>query len=72
MGEKIQAKCALCGKTMVGHEGEEEGQKVTIIEEIIDGSHYVFDREECVVMFKKFGLVYGSNFYADLCEMPSS
>jgi hypothetical protein len=72
MAGKIQAKCALCGKTFVGREVEEEGQKVTIIKEIIDGSHYVFDREECVVMFKKFGLVYGSYFYADLCEMPSS
>jgi hypothetical protein len=72
MAKKIQAKCALCGKTFVGCEGEEEGQKVTIIEEIIDGSHYVFDTEECVIMFKKFGLVYGSYFYADLCEMPSS
>ncbi len=37
MAEKIQAKCALCGKTLVGREGEEEGQKVTVIKEIIDG-----------------------------------
>jgi len=71
--EKIQTKCALCGKTLVERGGEHEGEeKVTVIEEIIDGSHYLFDKEECAIMFKKFGLVYGNNFYADLCEMPSS
>jgi len=67
--EKIQTKCALCGKALVGQEVE---KKITVIEEIVDGSHYLFDTEECVIMFKKFGLVYGNNFYADLCEMPSS
>jgi hypothetical protein len=68
---KIQTKCALCGKTLLGRGGEEE-EKVTVIEEIVNGTHYLFDTEECSIMFKKFGLVYGNNFYADLCEMPSS
>jgi hypothetical protein len=67
---KIHTKCALCGKTLLGR-GEEE-EKVTVIEEIVNGTHYLFDTEECSIMFKKFGLVYGNNFYADLCEMPSS
>jgi hypothetical protein len=69
----IQTKCALCGKTLLGRgEGGEEEEKVTVIEEIVNGTHYLFDTEECSIMFKKFGLVYGNNFYADLCEMPSS
>ena len=67
--KKIQTKCALCGKTLVEGEAEE---KVTVIEEIVDGSRYMFDTKECAIMFKKFGLVYGNNFFADLCEMPSS
>jgi hypothetical protein len=71
--EKKQPKCALCGKTLSGGGGgEEEKEKVRVIEEIVDGSHYLFDTEECAIMFKKFGLVYGNNFYADLCEMPPS
>ena len=70
---KIQTKCALCGKTLLGRGGGgEEEEKVTVIEEIVNGTHYLFDSEECSIMFKKFGLVYGNNFYADLCEMPSS
>jgi hypothetical protein len=70
---KIQTKCALCGKTLLGQEeGEEAEEKVTVIEEIVNGTHYLFDTEECSIMFKKFGLVYGNNFYADLCEMPPS
>jgi hypothetical protein len=72
INEKIQAKCALCGKTLLGGGGEEEKEKFMVIEEIVDGSHYLFDTEECAIMFKKFGLVYGNNFYADLCEMPPS
>ena len=68
--KKIQTKCALCGKALVGQGGKEGEEKVTVIEEIVDGSHYLFDSEECSIMFKKFGLVYGNNFYADLCEMP--
>jgi hypothetical protein len=71
--EKKQTKCALCGKTLLGRGGgEEEKEKVMVIKEIVDGSHYMFDTEECAIMFKKFGLVYGNNFYADLCEMPPS
>ena len=69
---KIQTKCALCGKTLLGRREGGEEEKVTVIEEIVDGSHYLFDTEECSIMFKKFGLVYGNNFYADLCEMPPS
>ena len=71
--EKKQTKCALGGKSLLGRGGgEEEKEKVMVIEEIVDGSHYLFDTEECAIMFKKFGLVYGNNFYADLCEMPQS
>jgi hypothetical protein len=74
IGEKIQTRCALYGKTLLGRGagGGEEKEKVMVIEEVVDGSHYLFDTEECAIMFKKFGLVYGNNFYADLCEMPQS
>jgi hypothetical protein len=72
--EKKQTRCALCGKSLLGRGGgaEEEKEKVMVIEEVVDGSHYMFDTEECAIMFKKFGLVYGNNFYADLYEMPPS
>jgi hypothetical protein len=46
-------KCALCGKTIVSKE---------IIMEIIDNTSYTFDTNDCVLMFKKFRGIYGSDF----------
>jgi hypothetical protein len=50
-----RAACALCGKSI------RQGAKIM---EEIDGELYAFDRQECVVMLKKFKSVYGSSFLA--------
>jgi len=55
MGQKSQIQCALCGKTILGKE------KKTIMEKIDDKS-YTFDTNDCVLMFKKFRGVYGTDF----------
>ena len=47
-------KCVLCGKTINSKE---------IIVEIIDDTNYTFDTNDCVLMFKKFRGVYGSDFF---------
>jgi len=41
-----------------------------IIDEVIDGTRHLFDTKDCVIIFKKFGVVYGSTFYDDMCEIP--
>lgn len=60
-GRKSQIKCALCGKTIVSNEKEKPTEKQRIVE-IIDGTRYIFDTNDCVLMFKKFRGVYGSDF----------
>jgi len=72
---KAQDKCALCGKPLAKaqvreREGKEEN--VTLVDEIVDGSHYLFDTKDCATIFKKFGVVYGSNFYEDICEISQN
>jgi hypothetical protein len=69
---KAQDKCALCGKPLAkaqAREGDGKEENIKIIDEIIDGSHYLFDTKDCATIFKKFGGVYGSNFYEDICEI---
>ena len=69
---KAQDKCALCGKPLAKaqvREGEGKEENITLVDEIIDGSHYLFDTKDCATIFKKFGVVYGSNFYEDICEI---
>lgn len=41
-----------------------------IIDEVIDGARHLFDTKDCATIFKKFGVVYGSTFYDDMCEIP--
>ena len=69
---KMQGKCALCGKPLdkarKGGEGK-IGNIITIDEIIIDGQKYLFDTKDCATIFKRFGVVYGSNFYSDMCEI---
>jgi hypothetical protein len=61
-------KCVMCGKALIrdNHENKKHQQKnstaPTVIVEQIDGSSYTFDTADCVLMFKKFKDVYGSNF----------
>ena len=53
--EKSSSKCALCGKR--------ERYKETITE-IIDGTSYTFDSNDCVLIFKKFRSVYGPDLFS--------
>ena len=72
---KAQDKCALCGKPLAKaqvREGEGKEENITLVDEIIDGSHYLFDTKDCATIFKKFGVVYGSNFYEDICEISQN
>jgi hypothetical protein len=43
----------MCGKAVQG------GKQIV---ERIDGIEYVFDKDECALMFKKFKSVYGTDF----------
>jgi hypothetical protein len=72
---KAQDKCALCGKPLAKaqvreREGKEEN--ITLVDEIVDGSHYLFDTKDCATIFKKFGVVYGSNFYEDISQISQN
>ena len=51
--------CSLCGKTI-----DKELQKEAI-REIIDGTSYTFDTNDCMLMFKKFGTVYEGNLFSE-------
>jgi hypothetical protein len=72
---KAQDKCALCGKPLAKaqvreREGKEEN--ITLVDELVDGSHYLFDTKDCATIFKKFGVVYGSNFYEDISQISQN
>ena len=54
-----RGKCALCGKTFIE---PKEGEKSSIIQEVIDGTPYRFDTMDCIPMFKRFRSVYGNDF----------
>jgi len=59
MTRRLPVKCALCGKTIVS---EERSDKVKVVE-MIDGRSYTFDSNHCMLLFKKFRAVYGSNLF---------
>lgn len=72
---KAQDKCALCGKPLAKaqlREAEGKEENITSVDEVIDGSHYLFDTKDCATIFKKFGIVYGNNFYEDICEISQN
>ena len=46
--------CILCGRTT----------ESKIVEEV-GGRNYVFDRQQCVLLFKKLQKVYGNDFFDD-------
>jgi two-component system, OmpR family, sensor histidine kinase VicK len=54
-----RGKCALCGRTFTE---PKEGEKSSIIQEVIDGTPYKFDTMDCIPMFKRFRSVYGNDF----------
>jgi two-component system, OmpR family, sensor histidine kinase VicK len=56
--DQQQNKCALCGKLVK----EQQGDKSAIHTEVIDGTSYTFDKNECVLMFKRLRSVYGAEF----------
>ena len=47
--------CAMCGKKII------ELKKQVLIEKI-DDTNYVFDSEDCALIFKRFRSLYGSSF----------
>ena len=53
--EKSRIRCSVRVKNIIN---ERRKEKV----EIINGTSYTFDSNECVLMFKKFRCVYGSDF----------
>jgi two-component system, OmpR family, sensor histidine kinase VicK len=55
---KQRSQCALCGKTIL----DVQEQEPSILIEAIGGVCYVFDTNECVLMFKRFRSVYGDQF----------
>jgi hypothetical protein len=68
---KAQGRCALCGKSLdKARRGGRKEENIMIIDEVIDGTRHLFDSKDCATIFKKFGVVYGSTFYDDMCEIP--
>ena len=53
--EEKQDTCAMCGKTI-------KEQKKQILVEKIDDANYIFDSEDCALIFKRFRSLYGNNF----------
>ena len=51
--------CSLCGKTIEGLS--------SIINEVIEGRHYTFDSDDCILMFKKLESVYGKEHFMIEC-----
>ncbi len=60
--KEIHSKCALCGKSASG-QGES-----TWIQEVIGGTSYTFDTQDCLNMFKRFKSVYGDEFKGFLAQ----
>jgi hypothetical protein len=58
--KKSEITCALCGTVIIGKDQTENQEKIIV--EIIDDTHYTFDSNDCVLMFKKFRNVYGTPF----------
>jgi hypothetical protein len=49
------AKCALCGKDL---------GKVDVVKKI-NGIDYHFDKEECILIFRRLESVYGEGFFTN-------
>ncbi len=53
--DEKQNTCAMCGKII-------NEQKRQILVEKIDDANYIFDSEDCALIFKRFRSLYGNNF----------
>lgn len=51
-----ESKCSLCGKLL------SSSNKRDVIIEYISGSEYFFDKNQCLVIFKRLNDFYGNNF----------
>ncbi|MDQ6666639.1 MAG: hypothetical protein M3Y53_00255 [Thermoproteota archaeon] len=60
--KEIHIICSLCGKSASG-QGES-----TRIQEVIGGTSYTFDTQDCLNMFKRFKSVYGNEFKGFLAQ----
>ena len=52
--DEQQNTCAMCGKKI--------NELKQVLVEKIDDANYVFDSEDCALIFKKFRSLYGNNF----------
>ena len=53
--DEQQNTCAMCGKKIIE-------QKNQVLVEKIDDANYIFDSEDCALIFKRFRSLYGSGF----------
>ena len=51
------SKCSLCGKVLSTKKNNKD-----IIVESISGSEYLFDKAQCLVIFKRLNNFYGNDF----------
>ena len=50
--------CSLCGKSTAN--------AMSTVEQVIEGTPYVFDTDSCLAVFKKIQDVYGKSFVTEL------
>ena len=53
--DERQNTCAMCGKKI-------NEQKKQVLVEKIDNTNYIFDSDDCALIFKRFRSLYGNNF----------
>jgi hypothetical protein len=51
-----ESKCSLCGKLLSSNNNND------IIMESISGSEYFFDKNQCLLIFRRLNDFYGNNF----------
>jgi|GEM_PF-2095140 hypothetical protein len=57
-GGNSQIRCVVCGRAIIND------QRKDIHVEIIDGTSYTFDSNDCVLMFNKFRSLYGPDLFS--------
>lgn len=56
-GGNSQIRCVVCGRAIIND------QRKDIHVEIIDGTSYTFDSNDCVLMYNKFRSLYGPDLF---------